>query len=125
MELFTELLPSLNLKTKHLIDENPYAEKEYNAYMVNRTYSFGLDTLLYANEMNANHFLDKRLQYDFYFYGLSKSKRFNKWIKPEALNNIEIVKEYYKCSDKKAKEYANVLTDEQIKTIEKRLFKGG
>ena len=75
--------------------------------------------------MNGLHHLDKKLQYDFYYHGLPAKKRYNKWLKPEAINNIELLKEYYSCSNAKAKEIVNVLTEEQIKIIEKRMYKGG
>jgi hypothetical protein len=127
MELFSDLLPSLNLKTRHLIDEDKNNEKDYNAFIVNKALSYFMDSLVYVNEMNFYNSIDKLLQYDFLYYGVPKAKRFKKgkWEKPETINNFDIVKEYYKCSDKKAKEYVAILTDEQIKTIKKKLFKGG
>ena len=84
VDLFKELIPSLNLKKHHLIDEELIEEKDYNAYMTNRVYSFGDETIFYSNEMNKLHFLDLKMQYDFYFYGLDKRKRYNKWVKSES-----------------------------------------
>ena len=39
------------------------AEKDYNAFIVNRALSYFNDTVLYANEMNIHHSLDSKLQY--------------------------------------------------------------
>ena len=41
------------------------------------------------------------------------------------IKNIEYVKEYYGCSNEKAKVALDVLSDEQIKTIKDSLNKGG
>jgi hypothetical protein len=84
-----------------------------------------IDTLLYANEMNKYHALDKKLQYDFYFYAIPAKKRWSPWAKKEELDNFDIVKEYYKCGNQKAKEYLKVLTSDQIEQLRKRLTKGG
>ena len=46
---------------KDLIAEDPTAEKDYNAFIVNRALSFGHDTALFANEMNVNNHLDDSL----------------------------------------------------------------
>ena len=124
MDLFKTLLPSIDLKTMHLFEDDPEQAAEYVPFIVNKAYSFGADTILYANEMNRLHFLPKRLQYDFYFYGLDKRKRFNKWIKQNQINNIETIKEYFQCSNAKAKQFAKLLTSEQIDEIEKTLNKG-
>lgn len=124
VDLFRELIPSLNLKQRHLIDEEFIEEKDHNAYMTNRVYSFGDETILYANEMNKLHHLDLKLQYDFYFYGLDKRKRYNKWVKAESINNLELVQKYYNCSKSKAKQYLKLHSDDDIKLIAKKMNKG-
>ena len=37
------------------------AEKDYNAYLVNKGLSYFIDTILFANEMNSHHHLDAKL----------------------------------------------------------------
>lgn len=126
-DLFRDIIGSINDKRHNVIDADPEAEKAYNPYIVNMCYSYGPDvanTILFANEMNIRPFMDKKMQYDFYYYGLEKKKRFNKFLKPEAINNIDLILEYYQCSDKKAKEIIDVLTDAQIEIIKSRLYKG-
>ena len=98
---------------------------DYNAYIVNRALSFGIDTILFANEMNIYNNLDKQMQYDFYYYGVSKKKRYSKWHKREDMKEIDIIVEYYNCSFTKALEYAKILTVEQIIILKERLDKGG
>ena len=52
--------------TKKDIMVDDVAEKAYSSYMINRQLSYFPDTVLAANEMNRNHHLDNRLQFDFF-----------------------------------------------------------
>lgn len=127
MDIFKDVLPSINQKTGNLLDNPENKESDYNAFLVNKAFSNGDDTILFANEMNKLNNLFKKAQYDFYYYGLVKGKRFNKWSKADAdtINTIELIKEYYNCSFKKAKEYMGILNENQLEYIKERLFKGG
>jgi hypothetical protein len=98
---------------------------DYNAFIVNRALSFGVDTCLFANEMNINSSIPNNWQYDFLYYGIPKKKRYNKWIKFDAIDNIDIIQEYYNCSFQKAIEYSKILTEEEIEILKTRLNKGG
>lgn len=124
MDVFKEVIPSINQKTKNLLDENPDLEKEYQPFIVNRAMSFGNDTILFANEMNKFPNLSKKMQYDFLFYGVPQGKRYNKWIKKENIEHIEMIKHYYKYSTKRAREALEILTDEQIEIIKQRTYRG-
>jgi hypothetical protein len=121
-----EFVNDLGEKKEGLIRIDPLAEKEYSPFMVNRGLSKFVDCVMYANEMNMRHGLDKVLQYDYYLNGLRKKKRFGgKSEKPEKIDNIELIKTAYKYSDKKAKEAIALLTDEQIKQIREKYKLGG
>lgn len=114
LDVFKDILPSV-LKTKKHILEN---EKDYNPYLVNHMVSMHDDAILYANEMNMLHQLPKRLQYDFYFYGLrSKSRPFVKWYKPAKQEDLDAVKKYFGYSDAKAKQTLNILSEDQLVLI--------
>ena len=76
-----EYLNAIN-STKKDIMVDDIAEKGYNSFMVNRGLSYFNDTVLMANEMNVNHTIDNRLQFDFLINIVRKKKRFSKWIKP-------------------------------------------
>lgn len=85
----------------------------YEPFMVNRAFSYNEDTILFANEINKPD-IDVKLNFDFYYYGLPKKKRFGKWAKkdkiPQAkLNRLNNIVEYYNCSMKKAQEIYDVL----------------
>ena len=101
------------------------AEKGYSSFMINRGLSYFNDTVLFANEMNIHHHIDNRLQFDFLINIVRKRKRFSKWLKPEIVSDVEVVKEYYGYSNEKARQALTLLTPEQITMIKKKVFKGG
>jgi len=111
--------------TKEDIMIDDIAEKGYNPFIVNRSLSYFNDTVLYANEMNANHHIDHRLQFDFFINIVRKKKRFSKFMKPETVSDVEVVKEYYGYSNEKAKQALTLLTSEQINELKKKVYKGG
>ena len=124
MELKDWLKPINETKT-NLIDDEPQIESKYPSYIVNRCMSGQIDTLMYANEMNISNQLDNKLQYDFLLYTLRKKKRFSPWMRKDELSNLSIVKEYYGCSDEKARQVLPLLTEDQLKIITRRLNTGG
>jgi len=119
-----EYLKAIN-DTKKDIMVDDIAEKGYNAYMVNRGLSYFNDTVVIANEMNKYHHIDNRLQFDFYINIVRKRKRFSKWLKPETVSDVEVVKEYYGYSNEKARQVLTLLTSEQINELKKKVYKGG
>ena len=124
MEL-KEWLNSINSSKKNFIDEDPLLEKEYPAYIVNRCMSGHMDSLMYANEMNINPQLDKKLQYDFYLNTLRSKKRFSPWVRKEEISNLDIIKSYYGYSDDKARQVLPLISNTELEHIRKRLDRGG
>lgn len=121
-DLFREIIPSI-LQTKQNVLEN---EKDYNAYIVNRSLSWHYDCILLANQMNTMPHLDRAMQYHYLINSVRAYKRpYQKWHKKEGSEAHELVKEYYKISNEKAKEALRVLSEEQVDIIKARLSKGG
>ena len=112
-----------NTKKDIMVDD--IAEKEYNAFMVNRSLSNFQDTVLYANLMNVNHHVDARLQFDFFINTIRKKNRFSKWLKPLDYKDLDVIKEYYGYSNEKAKSVLSLLDNKQIEELKKRIYKGG
>jgi len=116
-------------KTDIMRDQNgehsDLLEKVYNSFLTNRSLSYFNDTVLHANEINKNHHIDSRLQFDYLRNTIRKRKRFAKWIKPEELESIEAIKINYQYSDEKAKMVLDILSDEQIETLKQKMSKGG
>ena len=112
-------------KTKHDIMVDDIAEKEYNPYIINKALSFFPDTILFANEMNKYHHIDHRLQFDFFINIIKKKQRFSKWLKPNEVENLELIKKCYGYSNEKAKSVLTLLSNEQIDELKRRMNKGG
>ena len=111
--------------TKKNIMVDDITEKAYIPYMVNRQLSYFPDTVLAANEMNRNHHIDNRLQFDFFINIIRKRKRFSKWFKPEQISDLDAVKIYYGYSNEKARQIITLLSTEQINELKNKVAKGG
>ena len=120
-----DFLNAINFDKTNLLND-PLLEKEYNAFMVNRGLSYFPDTILYSNQMNGFPLLDNKLQFDFYLHSIPKRKRFSKWAKKESqTEQLRLIMDYYKYNEERALEALSLLSDEQIKTIEEKMYKGG
>lgn len=119
-----DYLNAINYTKENLVhgsNNDELAEQGYNPFVVNRGLSFFPDTILYANEMNTKHQLDKSLQFDYLINSIRPKKRFSKWHKKISNEDFEAVQMYYKCSDAKAETVLKVLTSEQLQCIKDRL----
>jgi hypothetical protein len=118
-------LNSINFTKENLIEEDSTLVKEYPPFIINKCLSGHLDCVLFANEMNKYHFLDKDMQYNFYLNILRKRKRFSPWIRKDKVSDLEFVKQYYGYSNEKASQVLKILSNEQINYIKQRLDTGG
>ena len=99
---------------------------DYAPFIVNRSLSYHMDCVLYANEMNLYPGTDKDIQYQYFLNSIRPMKRgFQPWQKSKTDENIECVKTYFGYSDAKAKEALRILTDEQIADIKTKIDTGG
>ena len=125
-DLFKDYLPAINHTKKNLMNsDDPMWEKKYPAFMVNKVLSGFSDTVMLCNEMNRNHFLDRDMQFQFLLNSIRSKKRFTPFLRASKIKDIECVKEYYGYSNEKAKSALDILTNEQLKLIKERLYKGG
>ena len=110
---------------KQLITDE-LTEKDYTPFLVNKSLSYHNDCVMYANEMNRRHFLDKKLQNDFLLNTVRSRKRpFAKWVKSEKSEDIECIKQVYGLSDSKAREALRLLSEEQIQKLKEQTDIGG
>lgn len=100
-------------------------EKDYVPFVVNRGLSFAPDTVIYCNEMNSRPHLDKKMQYDFLRNVIQKRKRYDKWIKAEKDEHLELVMNHFDYSVEKAKAALQILSDSDIEEIKRLEYKGG
>jgi hypothetical protein len=118
-------LNSINQTKKNIMDEDPSSIKEYAPYIINKCLSGHIDCLMYVNELNKNHSLDKKLQYDFLINILRIKKRYSPWIRKDKLKDIDLVKSYYGYSKDKAEQSLKILTKDQLNFITQKLEIGG
>jgi len=112
-------------ETKEYLMVDKAAEKIYVPYLINRSLSFNVETLGYANVINLRNNLDKKLQYDYYFYLFPKRKRFSKWFKRKSDDDVKLIREYYGYNIQKAKQALTILSKGQLETIRKKFEQGG
>jgi hypothetical protein len=111
-------------KKQLIVDD--YTEKSYEPFLTNRSLSYHKDCIMYANEMNRRHFLDKKMQNDFLLNTIRSRKRpFSKWSKVEKSEDMSCVKTYFNLSDAKAREALRLLSDEQIRELKDKTDTGG
>ena len=121
-----DYLKAINVSKESLLDsEDEQWEKKYPAFIVNKCIAPFPDTIQLVNEMNINHHLDKKLQFDFLLNSIRPRKRYTPWMKAKKLKNLEYVKEFYGYNNAKAKVALSILTDDQISAIKQKMNKGG
>ena len=120
-----DFLTSINTSKHNIMEDDPMTENEYVPFIVNRTLSYFPDTVMYANELNTRSHLDNRLQFDYLLNSIRLKKRFTRWLKPEKNADIDVIKEYYYCSYRKASEIAQILSGDQLSHIYKSMKRGG
>ena len=118
-------LNSINFNKDDLTEDDENIIKSYPPFIINKCLSGHLDSVLFANEMNKYHFLDKDMQYKFYLNILRKRKRFSPWIRKDKDSDLDIVKSYYGYSNEKARQVMKILSTEQINYMKQRLDIGG
>ena len=120
-----DFLNAINENKKDLFTD-PQAEKDYNAFIINKGLSFFPDTVLYANQMNVIRDIPKKWQFEFLKNSIPKKKRFSKWHKKEATtDSLKLIMNHYKYSEKKAYEVLNILTPKQLIELPQAYDKGG
>jgi hypothetical protein len=124
MEL-KDWLNSINFTKENLLEDDPTLVKEYAPYIINKCLSGQIDSILFANEMNMNHQLDKDMQYLFYLNSLRKKKRFSPWLRKDTIKDLDYVKRYYGYSNEKAQQALKILTKEQLNFIKSKFETGG
>ena len=114
----------LQNKKQLIVDEG--TEESYVPFLVNRSLSYHMDTIAFANEMNRRHFIDKKMQFDFLLNTVRSKKRpFAKWAKPEKNDDLSCIKQVYGFSDSKARDALRLLSDEQIQKLKEQTDVGG
>lgn len=102
-----------------------FHKKDYVPFVVNKGFSYYVDSILYVNEMNTRPGIPHEQHYDYLHSSLRKKKRRSKWWKKDANNDVELVMSFYKYSQNKAEEVLKILTPEQLSEIRRMTDTGG
>ena len=121
-----DYLKAVNQSKEPLMDgDDEEWERKYPPFIINKCVAPFPDTIMLVNEINQQPHIDKKLQFDFLINSLRPRKRFTPWLKAKKLENLDYVKEFYGYNNAKAKSALDILSEEQISTIKRKLFKGG
>jgi NACalpha-BTF3-like transcription factor len=121
-----DYLNAINQTKIDIMKGDAQAQKDYNAFIINRGLSYFPDTVMFANEMNTHADIPKQWQFDFYRAGIVKKKRFSKWHKRDQdTDEVKLVMKEYNYSSEKAMNALSLLTSEQIKELKEKYQTGG
>jgi len=90
---------------------------DYSQFLVNRTLSYGRDSIMYAQVMNEHPNVDDQMHFDYFINILRKSKRFNKGFDRSKDALIKVIMEYYSYTYQKAIEVLPLLKDDELEYI--------
>ena len=122
----TKYLTAINYSKEKLLDTDDREwEKKYPPFIINKGLSYFSDTIMYANEMNRLHHASKHMQFSFFLNSIKSRKRFSKWLKASKIKDLDVIKQHFGYSNKRAQEVLSILTKKQIDYIKERLYKGG
>jgi len=102
-----------------------YHESDYKQRVINKGFSYFIDSILYVNEVNQRYGLTNKQDYDYLFNSLRKKQRRSKWFKKTPLDNVDLVMQTYKYSQTKAEEALKLLSEEQLNALQKKFERGG
>jgi hypothetical protein len=108
------MINSVSQSKKYIFDDD--TSKEYTPFIVNRSLSAFQDILIHVEAMNTCHFLNKKMQYDYYFYSIPSRKRFKPWLKSSKKEDdkyIERLAELNALSLHKAQDVWSLMNDDQ------------
>lgn len=114
------------INNKGGIPEDAELKLNYVPFLTNRNFSYSLDTVLVANEINRYPNCDKPLQFKYMYHSIKKRKRYAKWTKaPKPTIDFLVVKKYYGYNTRNTEIAMKLLTKDQLKIIKEKMNIGG
>lgn len=101
-------------------------ESQYNSFLINRAFSYHIDSLFEANDMNMRPNLWKEAQNSYLLNILVRRKRFAKWAKRvKREEDLLLLCEVLEINMKRANEVFDLLTDDDIEKLKETRDVGG
>lgn len=120
-----DYLKSINETKKDILINDKDAEDSYPQYVVTKTLSYHVDTILFANEVNKAKSLNNLQHYHCLLYSIRQGKRFARWSKPDEDDKIiEAIMKVNQCSRERALEQVKLLNDDGKQYFLKRTEQG-
>jgi len=95
--------------------------KDFNAFMIHRYISQYQPYTEIANMAQKFHYTEQKQIYSFYKEFIPKNNKWNKYIKSKTKQPnkdlVEHIKNYFECSSKEAREYINILGNQEVSRI--------
>lgn len=111
---------------KNDLMETDADEKDYVPFVVNRTLSYSIDTVLFANEMNRLPFIDRKLQYHYLLHSVRQRKRhFIRWEKYVPSEDLLLIQKVYHLSRAKATAILDLFTPQDLLDLKEYYTTGG
>ena len=127
---YSDWVKSISLNKQYLLDDMDKEEveeilKSYHPFLINKQLGATEANIFVVNALNIKPWVDKKMHYDFLFYGILKTKPKIKTLKKQSAKKelkinpqqLDAVKKYYGYSNQKAKEAIRVLSSKQIHHI--------
>ena len=93
----------------------------WNSYMIHRFLSMNPDFIDIVNEVQSMNPQNKRQIYTIYREFIPVNNKWNKYIKSKTKQPnkdlVEHIKNYFECSSKEAREYINILGNQEVSHI--------
>jgi hypothetical protein len=115
-----DMLNNISNSSENLSEHEEF-NKAYSSFMINRFLAMDNSTIFFANEASKMSHLPIRMQYEFLFYAINKTKRFFKYAKSKNIKSKDIdnISKYYSVNKERAIEMLDILDKKQIKEIDK------
>lgn len=104
------------------IELNEENEKDYNAFLINKAFSYYPDTLLYSAEINL-YSVEKDMHFSYFINSIRPKKRFAPWVKKQDSDDLDAVMIYYDYSHQKASQVLPLLSKQQLDIIKSKIKK--
>lgn len=110
-----DVVKAIKLKQGKYEDFDPSL---YNPYIINKSLSYDLKSLFQANEVNRQIPLPHKALFEFYINSIaSKIGGYQPWAKPQKIEELPLICEFFEVSLDKGREILNLLSDAQIEII--------
>lgn len=120
-----DFLHAINSTKTDLLEDPESDPNDYVPFVTNRSLSYFLDTILYANEMNLYSELDRDMQFRYFLNTIRPRKRFAKWVKPLESENVKLIQDVFGYNAQHAAQTLKLLTAEELNMLKQEQEVGG